>query len=39
MEERGLGGMRERAMLIDAQLEIRSDPASGTEVVLSVLAG
>ncbi len=39
MEERGLGGMRERAMLIDAQLEIRSDPASGTEVVLSVPAG
>jgi two-component system sensor histidine kinase UhpB len=37
-EERGLGGMRERAMLIDAQLEIRSDPASGTEVVLSVPA-
>jgi two-component system sensor histidine kinase UhpB len=38
MEGRGLGGMRERAMLIDAQLEIRSDPASGTEVVLSMPA-
>lgn len=34
--ERGMGGMRERAMLIGAQLEIRSDPGGGTEIVLSV---
>jgi two-component system sensor histidine kinase UhpB len=32
--ERGFGGMRERAMLIDAELELRSDPGSGTEVRL-----
>jgi two-component system sensor histidine kinase UhpB len=37
--ERGLGGMRERAMLIDADLEIRSDPQGGTEIVLRVPAG
>ncbi len=37
--ESGLGGMRERAMLIDADLEIRSDSDRGTEIVLSVPAG
>ncbi len=36
--ERGLGGMRERAMLIDADLEIHSDPDRGTEIILSVPA-
>jgi two-component system sensor histidine kinase UhpB len=35
-DERGLGGMRERAMLIDAQLEIRPGSDRGTEIVLSV---
>jgi signal transduction histidine kinase len=28
--------MRERALLIDAALEIRSGPAGGTEIVLDV---
>jgi two-component system sensor histidine kinase UhpB len=32
----GLAGMRERAMLIDAQLEVRSRPDRGTEIVLDV---
>jgi two-component system, NarL family, sensor histidine kinase UhpB len=32
----GLEGMRERAMLIDAELELRSGAEHGTEVVLSV---
>jgi len=32
----GLAGMRERAMLIDAQLEVRSGPGGGTEIVLEV---
>lgn len=32
----GLVGMRERAMLIDAQLEVRSGPDGGTEIVLDV---
>jgi two-component system sensor histidine kinase UhpB len=32
----GLAGMRERALLIDAELEVRSGPGGGTEVVLSV---
>jgi two-component system, NarL family, sensor histidine kinase UhpB len=34
--EGGLAGMRERALLIDAALEIRSGPAGGTEIVLDV---
>jgi two-component system sensor histidine kinase UhpB len=34
--EGGLGGMRERAMLIDASLEVRSADGGGTDVVLSV---
>jgi len=34
----GLAGMRERAMLIDAQLAVRSANGSGTEVVLDVPA-
>ncbi|HEY4825471.1 MAG TPA: HAMP domain-containing sensor histidine kinase [Solirubrobacteraceae bacterium] len=34
--EGGLAGMRERALLIDAQLDIRSSNGSGTEVVLDV---
>jgi two-component system sensor histidine kinase UhpB len=33
---RGLRGLRERAMVIDAQLEIDSGPRRGTEVVLRV---
>jgi two-component system, NarL family, sensor histidine kinase UhpB len=33
---RGLRGLRERAMVIDAQLEIGSRPRGGTEVVLRV---
>jgi two-component system sensor histidine kinase UhpB len=32
----GLGGMRERALLIEAELDIRSRPRDGTEVTLSV---
>jgi two-component system sensor histidine kinase UhpB len=32
----GLGGMRERAMLIGAQLDVRSGAGTGTEIVLSV---
>jgi two-component system sensor histidine kinase UhpB len=35
-KEGGLGGMRERAMLIEAKLEIRSDPGRGTEIALTV---
>ena len=34
--ERGLRGMRERAMLIEAELEISSSPGQGTEVRLNV---
>jgi two-component system sensor histidine kinase UhpB len=34
--EGGITGMRERAMLIDAELEVRSLPGSGTAVELSV---
>ena len=34
--ESGLVGMRERAMLIDAQLDIRSTPDSGTQITLTV---
>jgi two-component system sensor histidine kinase UhpB len=34
--EGGLRGMRERAMMIDAQLEIRSRSAGGTEIALTV---
>lgn len=32
----GLAGMRERAMLIDARLEVRPGPDGGTEVVLDL---
>jgi two-component system sensor histidine kinase UhpB len=32
----GVSGMRERAMLIGAQVEIRSRPGAGTEVQLDV---
>ena len=32
----GIDGMRERAMLIGAQLNIRSGPGAGTEVQLDV---
>jgi two-component system, NarL family, sensor histidine kinase UhpB len=35
-DERGLRGMRERAMLIEAELEISSAPGQGTEIRLSV---
>jgi two-component system, NarL family, sensor histidine kinase UhpB len=35
----GLEGMRERAMMVDAELELRSEPGRGTEVVLSVPCG
>jgi two-component system sensor histidine kinase UhpB len=35
-QERGLHGMRERAMLIEADLEISSANGRGTEVRLSV---
>ncbi|MDQ3933136.1 MAG: sensor histidine kinase [Actinomycetota bacterium] len=35
----GISGMRERAMLIDARLEIASDPARGTTVQLIVPIG
>ena len=34
--ERGLRGMRERAVVVDARLEIRSERGGGTEIVLSV---
>jgi two-component system, NarL family, sensor histidine kinase UhpB len=34
--EGGLGGMRERAMLIDATLEVRSAEGRGTDIVLTV---
>jgi len=34
--EGGLGGMRERAMLIDAQLEVGAGPDGGTAIVLTV---
>jgi len=34
--EGGLTGMRERALLIDAALEIRPGPAGGTEIVLDL---
>lgn len=34
--EGGLRGMRERAMLIDAKLDLRSTPGTGTETVLTV---
>jgi two-component system, NarL family, sensor histidine kinase UhpB len=37
--ERGLTGMRERARLIDAELEVQSGPERGTEVALRVLTG
>lgn len=37
--EGGLGGMRERAMLIGAQLEIGSEAGGGTKVRLSVPVG
>src|SRR5215218_1382020 len=33
---RGIRGMRERAMLIEAQLEINSKPGRGTEIRLSI---
>jgi two-component system sensor histidine kinase UhpB len=32
----GISGMRERALLVDAQLSIRSDPGAGTEVGLDL---
>jgi len=32
----GISGMRERALLADAQLSIRSNPGAGTEVRLDV---
>ncbi|KRV50768.1 histidine kinase [Wenjunlia vitaminophila] len=35
-EGAGIRGMRERALFVGATLDIRSDPASGTEVSLSV---
>lgn len=35
-QERGLVGMRERALLIDAALEARSVPGVGTEIILRV---
>jgi two-component system sensor histidine kinase UhpB len=37
--ESGLAGMRERAVLIDAALELLSGPGGGTDVVLSVPVG
>jgi two-component system, NarL family, sensor histidine kinase UhpB len=37
--ESGLSGMRERAMLIDAELEIRSGAAHGTQILLRVPGG
>lgn len=36
IRSQGLRGMRERAMLIGAQLELFSEPGGGTEVVLTV---
>lgn len=36
VHERGLTGMRERAMLIGAELEVEASPGKGTEVVLRV---
>ncbi|MHB8696079.1 MAG: sensor histidine kinase [Solirubrobacteraceae bacterium] len=36
VSERGLRGMRERAVVIDAQLEVRAGVRAGTEVVLRV---
>jgi two-component system sensor histidine kinase UhpB len=39
VNESGLGGMRERARLIDARLDVQSDPEHGTAVVLSVPVG
>lgn len=38
VSESGLRGMRERSMLIDAELEIRSPPGGGTEIALTVPA-
>ena len=35
-EERGLRGMRERASVIDAELEVRAGAGGGTQVVLTV---
>jgi two-component system, NarL family, sensor histidine kinase UhpB len=37
--ESGLSGMRERALLIEAELEVRSATGRGTEITLSVPAG
>ena len=37
--ESGIGGMRERAMLIGAELQIRSPTEGGTEIQLSVPVG
>ena len=37
--ERGLNGMRERALLIGAELALRGSPGAGTEVILRVPAG
>ncbi len=37
--EGGLSGMRERALLIEAELEVHSDPGRGTEITLGVPAG
>ena len=39
VKESGLEGMRERARLIDAQLDVRSGERAGTAVVLSVPVG
>jgi two-component system, NarL family, sensor histidine kinase UhpB len=36
IREQGLRGMRERAMVIDARLEIRSGERGGTEIILRV---
>jgi two-component system sensor histidine kinase UhpB len=36
VRESGLAGMRERALLIDAELKVRSDVGRGTAVVLTV---
>jgi two-component system sensor histidine kinase UhpB len=38
VSERGLRGMRERAMLIDAELAVGPGPGGGTEIVLTVPA-
>jgi two-component system sensor histidine kinase UhpB len=35
----GIRGMRERAMLVGARLELGRGPAGGTEVVLTVPTG